>query len=65
MDDTPKRRPGRPRTTGTPPVRTIRIPDQLWHAALAVAAARKESVPDVVRRLLGGYVRRHRGEVSK
>jgi hypothetical protein len=45
-------------------VRTIRRPDQLWHAALAVAAARKESVPDVVRRALGRYVARHRKETS-
>jgi hypothetical protein len=43
------------------PRRSIRIPDELWHAALAAAAERKESVPDVVRRALDRYVRRHHG----
>jgi hypothetical protein len=39
--------------------RTIRISDELWQAALATAAERKESVPDVVRRALARYVRQH------
>lgn len=46
------------------PRRTIRIPDELWHPALAIATARKETVPDVVRRALAAYVRRHRNDIT-
>jgi predicted HicB family RNase H-like nuclease len=46
------------------PRRSIRISDELWQAALATAAERKESVPDVVRRALERYVARHRKETS-
>ena len=41
--------------TNTPP-RSVRIPDDLWHAAMAAAQARGESVTDVVRRALTAYV---------
>lgn len=44
------------------PRRTIRISDELWQAALATAAEREETVPDVVRRALENYVKRHRRE---
>lgn len=64
MDDTPKRRPGRPVTTGTSPVRTIRV-GQVWEQAAAIAAARGESLPDVVRRSLERYVARHRRELGR
>lgn len=36
--------------------RNIRIPDGLWAAALAKAAARDETVAQVVRRALREYV---------
>jgi predicted CopG family antitoxin len=38
--------------------RAIRIPDDLWHAALAKAKEREESVSDIVRRALERYVAR-------
>jgi hypothetical protein len=44
------------------PRRSIRIPDELWHAAMGTAAERKETVPEVVRRGLERYVARHRRE---
>lgn len=50
------------------PRRSIRISDELWEAALATAAERRESgakdesVPVVIRRALESYVRRHRKE---
>ena len=37
-------------------LRSIRIPDDLWTAAQEVASARRETVSDVVRRALFGYV---------
>jgi hypothetical protein len=43
-------------TTGATPNRAIRIPDHLWHAALAVAAGNDESVSEVIRRALVEYV---------
>ena len=36
--------------------RKIRIDDELWQAALAKAATRRETVSDVVRRALLAYV---------
>ena len=39
--------------------RSVRISDEVWAAAQAVAAERGESVSDVVRRALAGYVARH------
>lgn len=46
-----------PNTPGTPR-RTIRIPDDLWDAAVAKAEERGESVSDVIRKALERYVRR-------
>lgn len=46
-----------PNTPGTPR-RTVRIPDDLWDAAVAKAEERGESVSDVIRRALQRYVRR-------
>lgn len=43
--------------TDTTP-RAIRIPDDLWAAALAKAQERDETVSDVVRRALERYVKR-------
>jgi antitoxin component of RelBE/YafQ-DinJ toxin-antitoxin module len=37
--------------------RAIRIPDDLWQAALAAAERRGETVSDVVRRALQRYVK--------
>jgi predicted DNA-binding protein len=38
--------------------RAIRIPDDLWEAALAKAEANGETVSDIVRRALERYVKR-------
>jgi len=46
--------PNAPKT----PARNIRIPDDLWLAAQDKAAAKGESVSDVVRRALERYVSR-------
>lgn len=43
--------------THTPP-RSIRVPDELWQAAQAKAAARGETVTDVLIRALERYVKR-------
>lgn len=42
-------------TKGTP-VRTVRVPDELWQAALAKAAERGELIGDVIRAGLQAYV---------
>jgi hypothetical protein len=39
------------------PIRGIRVSDELWLAALRVAADRGETVSEVVRRALERYVR--------
>lgn len=39
------------------PNRAIRIPDELWYAALAVAAERGETLSDIIRDRLAGYVK--------
>ena len=44
--------PNQPKT----PVRTIRVPDDLWEAAQAKAKARGDSVSQVVRDALRRYV---------
>ena len=46
--------PNQPRT----PLRSFRIPDELYEAAQAKAAEKGESVSDVVRRALERYVKR-------
>ncbi len=45
--------PNRPRT----PHRTIRVPDDVWAAAMAVAARRGETLSDAIRRFLDAYAR--------
>lgn len=39
------------------PLRAIRIPDDLWRAALDKAGDKGETVTDVVRRALERYIR--------
>lgn len=41
------------------PVRTVRVADDLWHRARAVAAKREESLSDVIRAALERYVKRY------
>ena len=37
----------------------MRVPDDLWDAAMGVAEARGESLSDVIRKALEAYVRKH------
>lgn len=37
----------------------MRVPDDLWDAAMAVSEARGESLSDVIRKALEAYVRKH------
>jgi antitoxin component of RelBE/YafQ-DinJ toxin-antitoxin module len=46
--------PDQPKT----PLRSVRVPDDVWQAAQARAAEKGESVSDVVRRALTRYARR-------
>ena len=39
------------------PRRTVRVPDELWQAAIRVASDRNETVTDVINRALRRYVR--------
>ena len=39
------------------PLRNVRVEDDLWQTAATVANERQESLSEVVRRLLRGYVR--------
>jgi hypothetical protein len=39
------------------PQRAVRIPDDLWYAALAVATVRGETLSDIIRERLAGYVK--------
>lgn len=41
------------------PLRNVRVAEDVWTAARAIAAARGETVTDVVVRSLERYVRRH------
>lgn len=41
------------------PIRNVRVPDEVWLRAKAVAAARGESLSDVLRAALERYVKRH------
>ena len=43
----------------TTPLRNVRVSDETWQAARRVAAARGETVSDVVVRALERYVRRN------
>lgn len=47
--------PDKPRT----PHRTIRVPDDLWDAAMRVAHDRGESLSDVIRDCIRDYVRKY------
>jgi predicted transcriptional regulator len=40
------------------PLRSVRIPDEVWLAALDVAAQRNETVSEVIRKALEKYVKR-------
>lgn len=48
--------PNKPKTK----IRAVRVPDELWEAAQAVAADKGESVSDEIRRSLERYVKRNR-----
>lgn len=50
--------PGVPNQPATP-TRSVRVPDELWQAALRVAHDRGETVTDVILRALERYVRAH------
>lgn len=41
------------------PIRTVRVPDELWQAALRAASDNGETVTDVILRALRRYVREH------
>lgn len=41
------------------PLRSFRVPDELWEAVKRVAADRDETVTDVIIRALVRYVREH------
>ena len=47
--------PNKPRT----PHRTIRVEDELWDAAVAVAKERGESVSEILRAALKRYVKKN------
>ncbi len=47
--------PDQPKT----PLRSVRVPDAVWHAAQQRAAEKGETVSDVVRRALTRYARRN------
>lgn len=50
-----RRVPNQPAT----PIRTVRVPDELWEAAKRAAADRDETVTDVIIRALTRYVREY------
>lgn len=54
-------RPSVPRVPNRPatPTHSVRIPDELWQAALRVAHDRGETVTAVILRALERYVRLH------
>lgn len=47
------------------PLRNIRVAEDVWTAARAVAAARGETVTDVVVRALERYVKRHASDLEE
>jgi Arc/MetJ family transcription regulator len=56
----------RVRRNPTPtPQHTVRIDDELWDAAQRIAARRRETVSDVVRRALVEYVDKHQRPASE
>ena len=58
MTDAPKAR-GRP-ATGRKPVRNVRVADDLWKPALALARERGETITSVIESALKRYVSRSR-----
>ena len=40
------------------PLRNVRVPDELWHAAMSKALKRGENLSEVIRRALEKYVKR-------
>lgn len=48
---------GRP-ATGKAPMRSLRVPDDLWNAAMEKANERGESLSEVIRKALERYVKR-------
>ena len=40
------------------PLRSVRIPDEVWLAALEIASQRNETVSEVIRKALERYVKR-------
>lgn len=48
--------PNQPKT----PQRAIRVPDELWKSALAIAKERGESLSEVIRDALAEYVKRNK-----
>jgi predicted transcriptional regulator len=42
------------------PARAVRVEDELWNEAKAIAAMRGDSLSDVMREALRRYVKRHR-----
>lgn len=44
------------------PLRNIRVADDLWNRALAVAEKRGENLSEVLRAALVRYVKRHEGK---
>lgn len=47
------------------PIRTVRIPDNLWEEAQAAASQRGENLSDVIREALRQYVNNHVEESVK
>lgn len=54
------RRPGRP---AVGPLRSVRVSDEVWQAATETAAARGESVSEVIRRALELYVNAYPADI--
>lgn len=59
MENEPKRL-GRPVATGTTTSRNVRIPDDIWKPAMAIAKARGDTLTDVIEQALKRYIARHR-----
>lgn len=55
MASTIDRVPNKPKT----PLRAVRVPNELWDAAKAIARERGESLSDVLREALADYVRKY------
>ena len=54
-----KRKRGRP-TTGMDPVRTLRLPDELWQAVERLAKAQELSRSELIRVAVADYLKRKR-----